>query len=241
MRLDKALGLKDLSRKEAKEAVKHGRVQVNGKLVSDSSMNICETDRISLDGQEISIKTHLSVMMHKPAGYISATSDPRGEPTVMDLLPEEFARRGLAPVGRLDKDVTGLIILTDDGALTHFLISPKRGVSKLYEAECEGELTEKAIEAFKEGIDLGDFKAKPAELEIVSASLTGSFCRVTVTEGKFHQVKRMLEKVGCPVVTLKRLSMGGVWLDEKLEPGEWRYLTEQEEAALYKAAGMENE
>ena len=241
MRLDRALGLIDLSRKEAKEAVKRGRVQVNGKLVSDSSMNVTETDCISLDGQEISLKKHLSVMMHKPSGFISATSDPRGEPTIMDLLPEEFARRGLAPVGRLDKDVTGLIILTDDGALTHFLISPKRGVSKLYEAKCEGELTEKAVESFREGIDLGDFKAKPAELEIVSASPAGSFCRVIVTEGKFHQVKRMLEKVGCPVITLKRLSMGGVWLDDELEPGEWRYLTETEEAALYRAAGMEKE
>ncbi|MCR4577576.1 MAG: rRNA pseudouridine synthase [Clostridiales bacterium] len=239
MRLDKALGLINLSRKEAKEAVKRGRVQVNGKTVSDSSVNVCETDSISLDGQAVNIKTHLFVMMNKPAGYISATTDPRGEPTVMELLPEEFARRGLAPVGRLDKDVTGLIILTDDGALTHFLISPKRGVSKLYEAECEGELAETAVRAFREGIDLGDFTAKPAQLEILSASPEGSFCRVTVSEGKFHQVKRMLEKVGCPVLKLKRLSMGGVRLDETLGPGEWRYLTDQEEETLYKAAGIE--
>lgn len=241
MRLDKALGLMNLSRKEAKEAVKRGRVQVNGKLVSDSSVNVDETDSISLDGQVISIKTHLFVMMNKPAGYISATTDPRGDHTVMELLPEEFGRRGLAPVGRLDKDVTGLIILTDDGALTHFLISPKRGVSKLYEAECEGELTVKAVEAFREGIDLGDFTAKPAHLEILSASPESSFCRVMVTEGKFHQVKRMLEKVGCPVIRLKRLSMGGVRLDEALKPGEWRYLTDPEEETLYKAAGMERQ
>ncbi|MBR6498117.1 MAG: rRNA pseudouridine synthase [Clostridia bacterium] len=241
MRLDKALGLANLSRKEAKEAVKRGRVQVNGRPVCDSAMGVAEDDSITLDGQALCLKEHVFLMMHKPAGYISATSDPRGGPTVMDLLPEEFARRGAAPVGRLDKDVTGLIILTDDGNLTHFLISPKRQVSKLYEAECEGELTDKAVKMFEDGVDLGDFTAKPATLRILSASPEGSLCRVTVTEGKFHQVKRMLEKVGCPVKQLKRLYMGGVWLDETLGPGEWRYLTKQEEDTLYKAAGIERE
>ena len=232
MRLDKALGLVNLSRKEAKEAVKRGRVQVNGKTVSDSSVNVCETDSISLDGQAVNIKTHLFVMVNKPAGYISATTDPRGEPTVMELLPEEFARRGLAPVGRLDKDVTGLIILTDDGVLTHFLISPKRGVSKLYEAECERELAETAVRAFREGIDLGDFTAKPAQLEILSTSPEGSFCRVTVTEGKFHQVKRMCQRIGREVLYLKRVSIGKCVLDDSLKPGEMRELTEEEFSAL---------
>ena len=241
MRLDKALGLANLSRKDAKDAVKHGRVRLNGEVVSDSSVNVNETDTVSLDGQIIRLRKHFHIMMHKPAGYISATTDAKGERTVMELLPEEFVRRGMAPVGRLDKDVTGLIIISDDGALTHFLISPKRGVSKLYEALCEGELTHQAVKTFAEGVDLGDFRAKPAILQIISASPQESVCRITVTEGKFHQVKRMLEKVGCPVIKLKRLSMGGVWLDESLQPGEWRCLTDQEEDTLYKAAGMKKQ
>ncbi|MCR4622252.1 MAG: rRNA pseudouridine synthase [Clostridiales bacterium] len=239
MRLDRALGLNGLSRREAKDAVKRMRVSVNGSVVSDSARDVGINDTVLLDGREICLKEHMFLMLNKPAGYLSATEDPRGESTVMDLLPSEYLRRGVAPVGRLDKDVTGLLILTDDGALTHFLISPKRGVSKQYEALCEGMLTESAVNAFAEGIDLGDFLARPAKLEIISASPSESRCLVTVTEGKFHQVKRMLEKVGCPVIKLKRLSMGRVLLDEQLEPGQWRCLTAQEEDALYKAAGIE--
>ena len=169
------------------------------------------------------------VMLYKPEGLLSATED-RRQKTVLDLLPKELRRRGLFPVGRLDKDTTGLLLLTDDGALAHALLSPKKHVDKVYLARVEGRVDRSDISALAEGMTLGDgTRCLPAGLEPLG---DGSQCRVTLREGKYHQVKRMLAARGKPVLTLKRLSMGGLALDEELKPGEWRFLTKEEGAAL---------
>ena len=168
-------------------------------------------------------------MLHKPAGLLSATED-RRQKTVLDLLPEHLRRRGLFPVGRLDKDTEGLLLLTDDGPLGHALLSPKNHVDKVYYAKVEGRLDRTDAEALAAGMVLGDgLHCLPAELEPLG---DGSQCHVTLREGKYHQVKRMLAARGKPVVYLKRLSMGPIALDPALAPGEWRPLTGEEKALL---------
>lgn len=239
MRLDKAVSLAGVSRKDAKKILASGRVSVNGKPEKSGSFLLAPGDTVALDGTAIRLKTHVHIMIHKPAGCLTATEDPRGEQTVLDLVPASMRARDLGPIGRLDKDVTGLVILTTDGQLAHRLISPKRGIEKQYTARVEGQLTEAAVRAFAEGMDLGDFETRPARLEILEAFPDHSLCRVYITEGKFHQVKRMLEKAGCPVTALSRQRVAGLTLDEDLPLGKCRYLTEQEEALLYAAAGME--
>ena len=176
----------------------------------------------------------MHLMLHKPAGLLTATTDAR-QKTVMDLLPEELKRRALGPVGRLDKDVTGLLLLTDDGQLAHRLISPKWTVEKVYLARVEGALDASDIQAFQAGIALSDFTARPARLEILEPDLG----RLTITEGKFHQVKRMFAARGKPVLRLHRESVGGVSLDSALECGKFRPLTAEEEGALYALVRME--
>ena len=167
-------------------------------------------------------------MLNKPAGYLSATED-RSAPTVLDLVPPELRRPGLAPVGRLDKDTTGLLLLTDDGQLAHALLSPRRHVDKVYLARVDGTGSEADCLAFQEGIVLADgTKCLPARLELLEPGL----CRVTVREGKFHQVKRMLASRGLPVLALERRAMGPLELDEGLAPGQLRPLTEAELQAL---------
>ena len=167
-------------------------------------------------------------MLHKPAGVLSAVED-RRQKTVLDLLPEELQKRGLSPVGRLDKDTEGLLLLTNDGELTHHLLSPRHHVDKVYYARVEGELEQADCEAFAAGMTLGDgLECMPAGLKILSPDEA----LVTLQEGKFHQVKRMLAARGKPVVYLKRLSMGPLQLDEVLQPGEFRHLTEEETDSL---------
>ena len=174
------------------------------------------------------------VLLHKPGGVITATEDRRQE-TVMELLPQELRRVGLAPVGRLDKDTEGLLLLTNDGELTHRLLSPKYHVDKRYFARVDGHLTAAHAEAFAKGMTLGDgLKCLPARLEI----LPDNGCIVTVREGKFHQVKRMLASCGAPVAYLKRLSIGPLVLGDELGRGEHRMLREEEVAALYRTCGL---
>ncbi len=237
MRLDKAVSLAGLSRKEARRAVCVGRVKVSGSVITDAGAAINRTDIVTLDDVWIDLREHLHIMINKPAGYLTATEDARNEPTVMELLPDEIKKRGLGPVGRLDKDVTGLVIMTTDGTLAHRLISPKNDVEKVYTATVEGKLEESAVDAFKRGIALKDFTCKPAKLEIISENVA----RVTVSEGKFHQVKRMLASVGNSVITLNRDSIAGLELDASLGLGEWRYLNECEESKLYDIAGLNRE
>ncbi|MBR5380413.1 MAG: rRNA pseudouridine synthase [Clostridia bacterium] len=238
MRLDKALSLAGMSRSEARRAIQSGRVSVNGKCEKDAGLPVAVPDAVCLDGRALALKLHTHLMLYKPAGVLTATRDEKGERTVMDLVPPALRRAHMGPVGRLDKDVTGLVILTTDGQLAHRLISPKRGVEKLYEALAEGRVGEKEVEAFRNGLDLGDFTARSAALEPACAEGENTLCRVRVTEGKFHEVKRMFEKVGHPVLRLKRLNIAGLALDEKLAEGESRLLSESEEALLYRAAGM---
>ena len=232
-RLDKiisATGKK--SRREVREMVRQGRVLVDGKPAPAADMKVDpQTAVILLDGEPLGYEKFTYVMLHKPAGVLTATEDRRQE-TVLDLLPPELRRRALSPVGRLDKDTEGLLLLTNDGQLAHRLLSPKSHVDKVYYARVDGALEPGDIAAFAAGMTLGDgLECLPAGLEILAAGET-SECLVTLREGKFHQVKRMLAARGKPVEYLKRLSMGSLRLDDTLAPGEFRLLTAAEEAQL---------
>ena len=216
------------SRREVKTLVREGRVLVDGRIAA-SAEEKCDPERarIRVNGEELFYREHTYVMLHKPAGVLSATEDGRGE-TVLDLLAPEYRKIGLFPVGRLDKDTEGLLLLTDDGALAHDLLAPKKHVDKVYFARTEGALSEEDCAAFAAGITLGDgLSCLPAKLEILKSGAQ-SEALVTVCEGKFHQVKRMLASRGNPVIYLKRLSMGPLTLDEGLRAGEYRLLTAQE-------------
>lgn len=237
MRLDKLLArLGEASRSGCRELLNAGRVRVNGETVRSGAYPVPEGAAVTLDGQALDCRMDRYLMMNKPAGVLTAKEDAR-QRTVMDLLPPAYASLGCMPVGRLDKDTTGLLLLTTDGELAHRLISPARHVDKVYEALVEGALQPTDVEAFAAGLPLGDFTALPAKLEILAPDRG----RVTVREGKFHQVKRMFGAVGKPVKELRRLCFGPLSLDEALEPGAYRELNEEETAALYAAAGMKHE
>lgn len=235
-RLDKVLaGTGRWSRREVKLLVRQGLVRLNGAAAA-SAEEKCdpETAVITVNGETVVLRRFTYVLLHKPGGVLTATEDRRQE-TVMELLPQELRRVGLAPVGRLDKDTEGLLLLTNDGELTHRLLSPKYHVDKRYFARVDGHLTAAHAEAFAKGMTLGDgLKCLPARLEI----LPDNGCIVTVREGKFHQVKRMLAACGAPVVYLKRLSMGPLVLGDELGRGEHRMLRDEEVAALYRTCGL---
>ena len=229
-RLDKiisATGKK--SRREVKLLVKQGRILVDGVPAAAADMKVDPAvSEIIMDGEDIGYQRFTYIMLHKPAGVLSAVEDKR-QKTVLDLLPEELQKRGLSPVGRLDKDTEGLLLLTNDGELTHKLLSPRHHVDKVYYARVDGKLEEKDCAAFAAGMTLGDgLECMPAKLEI----LGDSEALVTLQEGKFHQVKRMLAACGKPVTYLRRLSMGPLKLDETLPCGSFRHLTADELAAL---------
>ena len=226
-RLDKLLaGTGRWSRREVKDLVRPGRVMVNG-VTARSGDEKYEREGLVLtvDGENVLAPRFTYLMLHKPAGLVSATEDTR-EPTVLELLPQHLRKIGLFPAGRLDKDTEGLLLLTNDGDLAHALLSPRRHVDKVYLARVDGVLDEGDIKAFEAGMTLGDgLVCLPAELEILEPPNQGL---VTLREGKYHQVKRMLSAVGKPVVYLKRLTMGPLALDGALAAGEWRELTEEE-------------
>lgn len=236
MRLDKAVSLAGYTRSEAKELISKGRVKVKGEIARNPGLNVQPGD-IELDGAKAEIETELYLMIHKPAGVVTATEDKK-LPTVVSLLPENLQRRKIGPVGRLDRDVTGLVLLTTDGQLAHRLISPKWKAEKTYRAICEGKLGKLDALAFAAGLELSDFTAKPAKMDILSANDDESVADVTLTEGKFHQVKRMFIAVGHPLKSLKRLRIGCVELDPALAPGEFRRLTEEEIAGLKKMSDL---
>lgn len=224
-RIDKLLaGTGRWSRKEVAALIRAGRVTVEGKLVGSREEKYPDTAAVTVDEEPIAIQTYTYLMLHKPAGLVSATEDPR-EKTVLSLLPEHLRRIGLFPAGRLDKDTVGLLLLTNDGPLAHALLSPGRHVDKTYLVRVEGELTGEDEKAFREGITLADgYRCLPAGLE----RLGPGEARVTLHEGKYHQIKRMCAARGKPVVFLKRLSFGPLALDEALAPGQWRELTGEE-------------
>ena len=223
-RLDKRLSQAGYSRKEARELIRAGRVRVSGRVASDPEEKLPPELPLFVDGALVA-EGPVYLMLHKPQGYVSATRDQR-EKTVLELLSEELRHRELFPVGRLDKDTTGLLLLTDDGALAHDLLSPRKHVDKTYLVEVDGQLTEGDQKALAVGLELGDgLKCLPARLELTGRPQVG---RLTIREGKYHQVKRMMACLGKPVTALKRVSMGGVALDPALAPGQWRALTLEE-------------
>ena len=235
-RLDKLLaGTGKWSRREVKALVRQGLVRVDGRLAASAEDKLDPAAAIiTVAGETISLCRFTYVMLHKPAGVLTATED-RKQPTVLDLLPPELRRIGLAPVGRLDKDTEGLLLLTDDGELAHRLLSPKYHVDKRYFARVDGPLDQADVDAFAAGMTLGDgLMCLPAGLE----PLAEGTCIVTLREGKFHQVKRMLAARGAPVLYLKRLSMGPLTLDAELPIGGWRELTAEETASLRCTAGL---
>ena len=239
MRLDRWLtALGECSRSEGKDLIRRGGAAVDGVIVKDPGA-VFETERSALcvRGREIDGRTVRHVMLHKPAGLLTAARD-RKQPTVMDLLPPVYGSIGCMPVGRLDKDTTGLLLLTCDGEMSHRLLAPGRHVDKLYEARVTGRLTDAAVRAFADGVALSDFTAMPARLEILEAGAETSLARVTVGEGKFHQVKRMFSAVGHEVLSLRRLRFGPLALDPDLPEGSWRELRAEELEALRAAAGM---
>ncbi len=234
-RLDKLLANTGRwSRREVKELVRRGQVRVDGVTAASAEQKIEPSAAVTVSGEPVALGGCTYLLLHKPAGVLTATED-RRQPTVLDLLPAEYRRRGIAPVGRLDKDTTGLLLLTDDGELTHRLLSPRYHVDKRYLAQVDGELTQADVDAFAGGITLPDgTECLPAGLEL----LPERRCIVTLRQGKFHQVKRMLAARGAPVVTLHRLSMGPLSLPEALLPGQWRPLTEEETASLRRNCGL---
>lgn len=230
IRIDKMLSGVGLgSRKEIKQDARKGNVKINGIVEKDSSRIVdTDTDEVKYKNEKVKYVQHIYLMMNKPAGVVSATED-NYDRTVVDLLKEEDKFYAPFPVGRLDKDTEGLLLLTNDGLLTHNLLSPKKHVDKLYYAEVEEEVTDEDVKAFQEGILLTNenYKTLPAKLEIIEAGYP-SKCFVTIKEGKFHQVKRMFNAVDNEVIYLKRISMGPIKLDDTLELGEYRHLTEEE-------------
>lgn len=224
IRMDKLLADSGLwSRKEAKELLRQGRVRRNDKVEKDAAAKVDpQNESIFVDGNLLQWSKFHYIMLYKPENVLTATED-RRQKTVLDLLPKEYSN--LFPVGRLDKDTTGLLLLTDDGELAHQLLSPKKHVDKVYLAQIDGNIDAEDVLAFQKGITLGDGTVcLPAELE----SLGQGLCQVTLREGKFHQVKRMLAQRGKPVLKLKRLSMGGLSLDIGMKPGDFRVLTTEE-------------
>lgn len=230
MRIDKLLANMGYgSRKDVKILLKQGVVRVDDQPVKDAKRQVnLETERVTVQGEVVEYKPFVYLMMNKPAGVISATED-KVESTVVDLIDPSYAHYELFPVGRLDKDTTGLLLLTNDGAFNHALMSPRKHVDKVYVAEVDGEMTADDVRRFAEGVELEDgYTTKPARLELISKSGRRSTVRLTLSEGKYHQVKRMVAAVGKHVERLERVQIGALELDPTLEPGAYRELSEEE-------------
>ncbi|OZM56108.1 16S rRNA pseudouridine(516) synthase [Lottiidibacillus patelloidae] len=229
MRIDKLLANRGYgSRKEVKSLLKTGAVKVNDKTIKDGKLHInIEEDVVTVYGEEVHYQEFIYLMMNKPPGVISATEDNMHE-TVVDLLEQEDRLYEPFPVGRLDIDTVGLLLITNDGKLSHQLLSPKKHVPKTYFAKVDGEVTNEDVKQFAQGVTLDDgYETKPGELIILKSGSTSEI-ELTISEGKFHQVKRMFKAVGKQVTFLQRISMGSLVLDETLELGEYRELTEEE-------------
>lgn len=228
IRLDKYLADMQVgTRSEVKKLIRAGKVQVDGRVCKnvDEKFDPEQTD-VMVDHELVTYAAFEYFMLNKPKGCVSATEDNR-YPTVLDYI-TDHKRKDLFPVGRLDLDTEGLLLITNDGMLAHELLSPSKHIPKTYEAKVDGIVTAADVERFAEGMDIGEKKpTKPAELVILKANVI-SHVQITICEGKFHQIKRMFEAVGKPVLELKRISMGALALDEQLEPGEYRVLTEEE-------------
>ena len=228
IRLDKYLA--DMSigtRTGVKKLIRQGKVKIDDVVVKTPEYKLdTASQKVYCEGKEVGYTKYEYYMLHKPAGFVSATTDARDK-TVLELITDK-KRKDLFPVGRLDKDTEGLLLITNDGELAHKLLAPKKHVDKLYYAKVEGVVTEEDVEAFAEGVDIGEGEiTRPAVLEILKSDEISEI-HLTIQEGKFHQVKRMFEAVGKKVIYLKRISMGTLVLDKNLKLGEYRMLTEEE-------------
>lgn len=224
-RLDKVISnYTEYSRSDVKKLLRNKKVKVNGEVIRDYDYKVDkETDEILVDDIRLEVIDNIYIALNKPEGYISATED-RDCKTVLDLIKENVIRSKIFPVGRLDKDTTGLIILTSDGKFSHDIVSPKKHVDKVYDATLDVPVTDKMIKDFEKGVVLGDEKCLPAKLEILSSNVG----RVTLREGKYHQVKRMFEAFGAKVVKLNRIQIGNYALPEDLKLGEYKFLNEDD-------------
>jgi len=228
-RIDKIISTElNIGRNEAKSLIKSGRVFLNGAVVKSAAGKLDEkNDVLCVDGREIKYRKFVYIMMNKPAGVISSTDGRKtDEKTVIDILPDEMKRRNLFPAGRLDKDTTGFLLITDDGGFAHDILSPKKHIAKTYIAGLDKPFNDEIVKDFAAGITVGGDECMPAELK----ALNGDFCTgiVTIKQGMYHQIKRMFKKYGIEVVRLKRIRMGKLNLDENLLPGECKYLEENE-------------
>lgn len=227
MRIDKFLTMMGIcSRSEAAKAIRRGEVTVDGQPVKSNSVQIDpERAKVCFGGSEVVYRRYIYIMMNKPEGVVSATED--GDTTVIDLLPEKYRKMNLFPCGRLDKYTVGFVLLTNNGALGHYLLSPKHHVEKKYRFKAEKPLSDEDLARLEAGIDIGGYTTAPCKLK-----RSGEDYEITLTEGKYHQIRRMVEKVGSKVEFLERFSFGNIRLDPLLERGEWRELTPDEQALL---------
>ena len=231
MRLDKLLTeMGKCSRSEGSKLIRSGKVSVNGEVIKKPDHKIDpEKDEISFFGEVLTYKKFTYIMLNKPEGYVSATDD-ENEKTVLDLVSDEDRKKGLFPCGRLDKNTLGLVILTNDGEGAHRVLSPKHHVSKIYKFEAKFPLLGDDIKNLESGVDIGGYLTKPCQIKM-DTQTTGE---ITLVEGKYHQIKRMLEAVNNKIIYLERISFGGILLDPSLSRGEWRYLTPDEEKIFVK-------
>lgn len=234
-RLDKILASQNIgSRKEVGKIIKSGRVIINSDVIKLQDYKVDpKVDEIFIDNKKIEFKRHIYIMMNKPKGIISASND-KSQKTVIDLLPDKLKRRGLFPAGRLDKDTTGLLIITDDGDFAHRMLSPKKRIYKIYEAKLSSKIGSREINLFKSGVRLDDETVcLPADLKILT-HCDEPIVEVKICEGKFHQIKRMFKSVGTNVISLKRKQIGSLVLDKALEEGCSRELSENEIKNIFK-------
>lgn len=241
LRLDKYLADMGVgTRQEVKKKIRQGQVRVNDEVVRAPEKKISDSDKVFCEGVQLSYVTHEYYMLNKPSGVVSATEDVSCQ-TVIDLIADR-RRKDLFPVGRLDKDTEGLLLITNDGEMAHRLLSPKKHVDKVYYAKVSGTVSEEDQEAFLHGVNIGTKEkeewTRPGELQILDVGEKISTIRLTIREGKYHQVKRMFQAVGKEVLYLKRESMGTLTLDPSLAPGAYRALTEKERNELEKEVGL---
>ena len=228
-RLDKAIAMQgSLSRSEVKTLIRKGAVTVNGQVVKNADFGVdFDNDTVAVQGKELSLSMHIYLMLNKPKGVVSASEDKK-LPTVVDLVPKELWRKGLFPAGRLDKDTTGFVLITDDGEFAHDILSPKKHISKTYHALVNGTITDEMVEGFAKGVTIGEDLTLPASLKKISSEEQGDWGEVILKEGMYHQIKRMFGAYGLKVLELKRVQMGKLPLDPNLEEGKCRELTAEE-------------
>lgn len=228
-RLDKAIAMQgSLSRSEVKTLIRKGAVTVNGQVVKNADFGVdFDSDTVAVQRKKLSLSMHIYLMLNKPKGVVSASEDKK-LPTVVDLIPKELWRKGLFPAGRLDKDTTGFVLITDDGEFAHDILSPKKHISKTYHALVNGTITDEMVEGFAKGVTIGEDFTLPASLKKISSEEQGDWGEVILKEGMYHQIKRMFGAYGLKVLELKRVQMGKLPLDPNLEEGKCRELTAEE-------------